>query len=168
MSWLSGSSRSIVGARLLVWVVCLTLAIGVVWQWEAKAQNAPPADPAPAAVDNAPPAENADTDPMFSEEQANIAAELYLQGFDPEHPLASPLFAPVEGYPPSLISVGTGEVLRDDSLRFHEKLLAAGVRSRLSAIDGMEHVAVVRSPDLTGSAETFDEIVRFIDARLSA
>ncbi|MCB2080514.1 MAG: alpha/beta hydrolase [Novosphingobium sp.] len=113
-------------------------------------------------------AENADTDPMFSEEQANIAAELYLQGFDPEHPLASPLFAPVEGYPPSLISVGTGEVLRDDSLRFHEKLLAAGVRSRLSAIDGMEHVAVVRSPDLTGSAETFDEIVRFIDARLSA
>jgi len=107
-------------------------------------------------------AENAATDPMFSTESASVAAELYLQGFDPRHPLASPLFAPVEGYPPTLISVGTGEVLRDDSLRFHARLVEAGVDARLSAIDGMDHVAVVRGMDLPGSRETFAEVCRFI------
>ncbi|MCB2073379.1 MAG: alpha/beta hydrolase [Novosphingobium sp.] len=110
-------------------------------------------------------AENAD-DPMFSKEQADIAAELYLQGFDPTHPLASPLLAPVASLPPTLISVGTGEVLRDDSLRFHDKLLAAGVRSELSAIDGMEHVAVVRSMELTGAAETFEAVAAFVESVL--
>jgi len=110
-------------------------------------------------------ADNAD-DPMFSREQADIAAELYLQGFDPTHPLASPLLAPIADFPPTLISVGTGEVLRDDSLRFHDKLLAAGARSELSAIDGMEHVAVVRGMELTGAAETFEAVARFVDSVL--
>lgn len=107
--------------------------------------------------------ENAATDPMFSRESAQIAADLYLQGFDPRHPLASPLSADITSYPPALISVGTGEVLRDDSLRFHDKLQAAGLDSRLCAIDGMEHVAVVRDMNLTGSAETFEAVTAFVD-----
>jgi acetyl esterase/lipase len=106
---------------------------------------------------------NAATDPMFSKESADIAAELYLQGFDPTHPLASPLLATLAEYPPTLISIGTGEVLADDSLRFHEKLSEAGLPSELLTIDGMEHVAVVRSLDLPGAAETFEAVVRFID-----
>ncbi len=108
-------------------------------------------------------ASNAATDPMFSTESASIAAELYLQGFDPTHPLASPLLAPIAAYPPTLISVGTGEVLRDDSLLFHEKLLTAGMNSRLSAVDGMEHVAVVRSLTMPGAAETFEAVAGFVD-----
>ena len=100
---------------------------------------------------------------MFSKESADIAAELYLQGFDPTHPLASPLLAEITAYPPTMISVGTGEVLADDSLRFHEKLLAAGVDSRLSAIDGMEHVAVVRSLTMPGAAETFEAVAAFVE-----
>ena len=106
---------------------------------------------------------NAASDPMFSTESASIAAELYLQGFDPEHPLASPLLAPITAYPPTLISVGTGEVLRDDSLLFHDKLLAADIDSRLSAIDGMEHVAVVRGLTMPGAAETFEAVAEFVD-----
>jgi acetyl esterase/lipase len=112
-------------------------------------------------------AENAD-DPMFSRASAEFAAELYLQGFDPTHPLASPLFAPVEGFPPTLISVGTGEVLRDDSLRFHARLVEAGVSTRLSLVEGMEHVAVVRGFELTGARETFEEIVGFLSGILTA
>jgi len=108
-------------------------------------------------------AANAATDPMFSKESADVAAELYLQGFDPTHPLASPLLAPITSYPPTLINVGTGEVLVDDSRLFHEKLTAAGVTCELSAIDGMEHVAVVRGMDLPGSAETFAAVVDFVD-----
>jgi hypothetical protein len=106
---------------------------------------------------------NAASDPMFSKESADVAAELYLQGFDPEHPLASPLLAPIAAYPPTLVSVGKGEVLYDDSRLFHEKLTAAGASSRLSEIDGMEHVAVIRSLDLTGAAETFEEVIGFVE-----
>lgn len=108
-------------------------------------------------------AANAASDPMFSTESASIAAELYLQGFDPANPLASPLLAPITAFPPTLISVSTGEVLRDDSLLFHEKLQAAGVDSRLSAIDGMEHVAVVRSLTMPGAAETFEVVAAFVE-----
>lgn len=105
---------------------------------------------------------NAASDPMFSKESADVAAELYLQGFDPEHPLASPLLAPIAAFPPTLVSVGTGEVLYDDSRLFHDKLSTVGTAVRLSAIPGMEHVAVVRGMDQTGSAETFAEVVDFI------
>ncbi len=112
-------------------------------------------------------ASNAATDPMFSRESASIAAELYLQGFDPAHPLVSPLLAPITTYPPTLISVGTGEVLRDDSMLFYEKLLSAGVQSHLSAIDGMDHVAVVRGMTHPGAAATFEEVAKFIDANIA-
>lgn len=112
-------------------------------------------------------AQNAASDPMFSTESASVAAELYLQGFDPMHPLATPLLAEIANYPPTLISVGNGEVLRDDSLLFHAKLLAAGIDAHLVAIDGMEHVAVVRGLDLPGSAETFEAVCQFIAATIA-
>ncbi len=105
---------------------------------------------------------NAASDPMFSQESASIAADLYLQGFDPRHPLASPLFAPLEGLPPTLISVGTGEVLYEDSTRFHDRLMAAGVPSELVALDGMDHVAVVRGMTMPGATETFERITAFV------
>lgn len=111
-------------------------------------------------------AANAATDPMFSKESADVAAELYLQGFDPAHPLASPLLADIAAYPPTLISVGTGEVLYDDSRLFHGKLRAAGAASTLSAIDDMEHVAVVRGLTMPGAPETFAAVVDFVEGIL--
>ena len=56
-----------------------------------------------------------------------------------------------------------GEVLADDARRFREQLLAHGVPAALSEIPGMEHVAVVRSPLLPGSAETFGAIASMVD-----
>lgn len=107
---------------------------------------------------------NRASDPLFSPEAAAMAAELYLQGGDPRHPLASPLFAPLAGLPPTLIAVGAGEVLYDDAVRFDERLRAAGVTSEILAVPGMEHVAVTRGADLPGSAETFTRIARFVAA----
>jgi acetyl esterase/lipase len=106
------------------------------------------------------------SDPMFSKESADIAAELYLQGFDPTHPLASPLLAPIRSFPPTLISVGTGEVLYDDSRLFHDKLTGLGVASQLSAVEGMEHVAVVRALDMHGAPETLAAVIDFVEGIL--
>lgn len=115
-------------------------------------------------------ASNAATDPLFGTESAQVAADLYLQGFDPHHPLASPVHcndADLAGFAPSLISVGTGEVLLDDALRFHSRLEAAGRPCRLVPIDGMEHVAVVRGFDLPGARETFAAVADFVDGILA-
>lgn len=110
---------------------------------------------------------NAATDPLFSYESASVAAELYLQGHPPKDPLASPLFAPLVGYPPTLVSVGSGEVLVEDGRRFHQALCAAGVAASLSEIAGMDHVAVTRGLTLPGAAETFEAVADFIDGILS-
>jgi acetyl esterase/lipase len=92
-----------------------------------------------------------------------MASDTYMQGFDLKHPLASPLFADLSGFPPSFINVGNGEALRDDSLSFHAKLQQAGVRSELLGVDGMEHVAPVRSDELPGAAESFEATVAFVN-----
>ena len=111
-------------------------------------------------------ATNAATDLLFSHQAAADAAQLYLQGVSAENPLASPLSGSVAGFPPTLISVGSGEVLASDGERFHLKLQRAGVTSHFIAIAGMEHVAVTRGMQLPGAAETFDVITKFIDASL--
>ena len=110
--------------------------------------------------------ENAASDMLFPEASAQMASDTYMQGFDLKHPLASPLFAHISGFPPAFINVGNGESLRDDSLSFHNKLIEAGLRSELLGVDGMEHVAPVRSEELTGSAESFEATVAFIDKLL--
>jgi monoterpene epsilon-lactone hydrolase len=112
-------------------------------------------------------AHNSATDTLFSKESAEGAAELYLQGLDRMHPLASPLHAAFSAYPPTFISVGRGEVLLDDGVRFHAKLQAQGFSSTLQVVDGMQHVAVVRGMDLPGSAETFARLTGFLEQVIS-
>jgi epsilon-lactone hydrolase len=111
---------------------------------------------------------NAASDPLFSRTSATEAAELYLQGLSPRHPLASPLFGSVAGFPPTLMAIGAEEVLADDARSFQELLRRAGVATTFLAIPGMEHVAVTRGSALRGAAETFEHVVEFIDRRLRA
>jgi epsilon-lactone hydrolase len=110
---------------------------------------------------------NAATDTLFSRSAALEAAELYLQGTTARHPSASPLFGPLERFPPTLINVGEGEVLVNDSKKLHAKLQAAWIDSRLDIIPNMEHVAVTRNMLLPGAIDTFSIIAEFINARLS-
>lgn len=106
---------------------------------------------------------NAATDPLFSAEAAREAAALYLQGHGASDPLASPLLGEVSGYPPTYLSVGTGEVLAGDARRLRDRLELTGVPVTLHAVYGMEHVAVTRDRDLVGSAETFAGLVGFVE-----
>lgn len=111
---------------------------------------------------------NAATDPLFSRESAESAAELYLQGHAPTDPLASPLLAPLAAFPPTLVNFGDGEVLADDSRAFHAALRAAGVSAELHSVAGMDHVAVTRGATLVGAPETFATVTGFIDRVVGA
>lgn len=105
---------------------------------------------------------NADTDCLFSEAAAGEAAEMYLQGHSAADPLTSPLFADLAAFPPTFISVGSGEVLLDDAVAFHRRLLEASREVRLLVIPEMAHVAVTRSLELPGSREVLDATLSFL------
>jgi monoterpene epsilon-lactone hydrolase len=107
--------------------------------------------------------DNASSDPLFSRRSALDAAVLYLQGMSPQDPLASPLFGPVTGFPPTLISIGQEEVLADDGRKFYMALKGAGIEVSLHAVTSMEHVAVTRNLSLKGAKETFAAVADFID-----
>lgn len=104
---------------------------------------------------------NATSDALFSQAAASLAAQLYLQGHDPRDPLASPLLGDLSRLPPTLVSVGTGEVLLDDA-----RCLAERTGTRLLAIPGMEHVAVTRNMTATGAAQVLAAVCDFVTAQL--
>ena len=111
---------------------------------------------------------NAASDPLFSADSANTAAELYLQGHAAKDPVASPLHGIFDNYPPTLVNIGSGEVLLDDARLCHGKLTAAGIAAQLHEVAGMDHVAVTRDSNAPGAAETFEAIAAFIDTLLAA
>jgi acetyl esterase/lipase len=82
----------------------------------------------------------ADVDPFIEPRALDFLAGQYLQGANPRHPLASPLYADLTGLPPLLIQVGERECLLDDSLRLAEKAKAAGVDVTIDVWPEMIHV----------------------------
>jgi acetyl esterase/lipase len=83
---------------------------------------------------------NAEADPMLEAAAVPRLAEFYLVGADPRTPWASPLYGDLAGMPPSLIEVGSDEILLDDSVRLAERLEAAGSPVTLEIWPRMPHV----------------------------
>ena len=79
-------------------------------------------------------------DPMVQRDRLQRLADAYLGKSDAQHPLASPLFADLQGLPPLLVHVGTAETLLDDSTRFAERARRADVDVTLDVWDDMIHV----------------------------
>ena len=82
-------------------------------------------------------------DIMIHMDSVKESARMYLGSEDPHNPLISPLYGDVTGLPPSLIFVGSHEILLDDSVLMHDKLEQAGCTSELHIAEGMWHVYVL-------------------------
>ena len=72
-------------------------------------------------------------------EEAPQLARCYLAGADPRTPYASPLYGDPTGLPPTLIQVGSDEILLDDSVRMAERMRAAGCEVELEIWPRMPH-----------------------------
>ena len=107
---------------------------------------------------------NSKRDAMFHGEGIHRAAQPYLAGTDPRHPLASPLYASLKGLPPTLIHVGSDEVLLDDSRRLAERAHAAGVDVTLRTWPVVPHVWQLFG--LPESARSLSEATSFVAGRL--
>lgn len=66
--------------------------------------------------------------------------EMYAGGASLSDPEVSPLGGDLSGLPPTLIHVGTREVLLGDAARLSEKIRTAGGDVRLRVFDGMFHL----------------------------
>ena len=84
--------------------------------------------------------ERADQDPISTPAMLRQFASKYLQGADPKAPLASPLFASLNGLPPLLVQVGTADLLLSDSERLATAAIEAGVDVTLEIAEGLPHV----------------------------
>ena len=107
-------------------------------------------------------AENAERDVSMSLEQLDFFATQYT--CDRKNPFVSPLFADLSVMPPSLIFVGGDEIMLDDAVALHEKLIACGRESELCVAPEMWHAYLMY--DLGESAEDYAKINSFLDSRL--
>ncbi len=126
--------------------------------------------------------DNKKNDPSMTVERLKYFADCYLYGADPAQkglhpktnpdaeddkrrksdPLISPLFAPLDGMPPSAIFVGGDEIMLHDATEMHARLVAAGAESHLTVKEGMWHGYILYN--LKENEGDFDKIRRFIRA----
>ncbi|PHR62244.1 MAG: esterase [Robiginitomaculum sp.] len=91
-------------------------------------------------------------DPIHQRGMILRMAEIYLAGHDPKDPLASPLNADLNEFPPTLIQVGDRETVLDDARDFAQKLELAGIEVDCQVWDGMIHV-FQQFPDILPEAD---------------
>lgn len=101
-------------------------------------------------------------DPMVHRRELLEMAAQYLDGADPQTPLAAPLYAELAGLPPLLIQVGTSETLYDDSTRLAAKARAAGVEVTLEEYEELFHVfqAFAMLPEAQAATDRIGAFVR--------
>ncbi len=102
-----------------------------------------------------------DLDPLLTRAYIEAVREAYAPGEDWSLPEFSPLFADLQGLPPTLIQVGGREILRDDSTRLHQKLLEAGVPAMLQSWPDMWHV--FQMFPMKSASEAMEQMAQFLE-----
>jgi epsilon-lactone hydrolase len=111
-------------------------------------------------------ATRAEADPYFTRAQAAALVRSYLGDTDPRNPLASPLYANLAGLPAIRVHVGDDEVLLDDSRRYVERAVAAGVDATLDIWLGLPHGFINGVGKLNAATQALSAIGTFLKGRL--
>jgi acetyl esterase/lipase len=109
---------------------------------------------------------NARRDAYLNGPAAVKTAAFYLGSADPRDPLASPLYADLEGLPPTVVHVGEREILRDDSTRLVERVRAAGCEVVLSIWPVVPHVWQIFNRILPEGRESLAQMADFLHKRV--
>ena len=107
---------------------------------------------------------NRDNDPSLTQELLEFYAKCYTQ--DPTDPLCSPVRGDLTGLPPSLLFAGGDEILLDDARTLHDRLKAAGCRSKLLIAPERWHAYVLYCLQ-ENMEQDMEEINRFLTQNLS-
>lgn len=110
--------------------------------------------------------ENADA-PLVDKNLMGLFNMLLLGERDRKSPEATPFYADMAGLPPTLIHVGTWEILRSDSETIAKRMLDAGVAVDLKIWDGMCHNHQLFAPFLEEGMASIDEAGAFLRSQLA-
>ncbi|MBM9503673.1 alpha/beta hydrolase [Actinacidiphila acididurans] len=108
-------------------------------------------------------------DPIFTRASVEHTGAMYLAGADPNQPLLSPaVLADLTGFPPTLIQVGTNEILLDDSTRLAARARAVGVDVILDVTADVPHVFQSFAGLLDEADEALDRAALFLTQRIGS
>jgi epsilon-lactone hydrolase len=110
----------------------------------------------------------AEADPFFTRDQVAEFVKSYLGCVDRKHALASPLYGPLSDLPPVRIQSGDDEVLLDDSRRYAERAVGAGVDAKLDVWMGMPHGFQANVGKLMAATQALDAVGAFLTETLLA
>lgn len=82
----------------------------------------------------------AELDPTITLDYIHAVRQVYAGDAPLDSPMLSPLFGDFRGFPPTLIQVGSNELLFSDSQGLRDRMMAAGVPCRMEEWRDMWHV----------------------------
>ena len=94
------------------------------------------------------------------------AYKLYANGHDLKDPMLSPVYGDFHGFPPTILTTGTRDLLLSDTVRVHRRLRQAGVEAQLEVFEGQSHAHYLFNPTAPETKEAFGEIAAFFDSHL--
>jgi acetyl esterase/lipase len=108
-----------------------------------------------------------DRDALISPELLEVFAKKYAGKEDLKNPLISPLFGDFTNFPPTLIQVGTEELLLDDATRLTKKMKASGVLVEMELWEGMMHVFQWMAGLMPEANDAIKKIGAFINRQIT-
>jgi acetyl esterase/lipase len=95
------------------------------------------------------------------------AAQYYAAGHDMKDPLVSPVYGDMSGFPPTILTSGTRDLLLSNTVRVHRKLRQAGVEALLQIFEGQSHAHYLFDDSAPESKEAFAEISDFFNKHMA-
>lgn len=105
---------------------------------------------------------NAKHDALLSIEALETGINYYVpKNVDKSLPEISPLYGDLKGLPPTLVQIGSKEILLDDATRFNEKAKEAGVEVTYKLYTGMWHNFQMFSPWFVEAKQALADLAEF-------
>lgn len=105
---------------------------------------------------------NAGVDPVLKQRSEDLVA-IFANGHDLTDPLISPAFADFTGFPPTILTSGTRDLLLSSTVLVHRAMRRAGVRAELHVWEAMPHGLAHEAPE---AKELLGEHIAFLRAAL--
>ena len=96
----------------------------------------------------------------------DAGAGIYANGHDLKDPMLSPIYGDMSGFPPTILTTGTRDLLLSSTVRVHRKLRQAGVEALLQVYEAQSHAQFMRDTSAPETKEAFEEIAQFFDKHL--
>ena len=96
----------------------------------------------------------------------DAAVVVYAKGHDLADPLLSPVYGDMHGFPPTILTTGTRDLLLSNTVRVHRALRQAGVEAQLEVFEGQSHAQYQFDDRVPEAREAFGEIATFFDQHL--